>query len=502
MTKTTNCTMIKKSSARPLINLSRARKRKQERYRATDFKKKLLLTETTGEMLKAVKDTNVEVSGTNAVIDIEKLNVTKSNVDTHNAIKTPISYVDLSNDDIEDIDNNSQTKSPEWNAINELVTKLFRRKLNKLEALSPFEVDLKKKVLHQMSTDPFGIRSKTYIVKKILRNVGEKKFESVINECQNILINLGRADEEVKVNFSELRNKLHADFKQPKCHQNTSKVEPKRCLQSTILSIITPFTSPEDNCQEFISALIANPRTLKSRENFKNRIAGNAKSINDIMKSIKDALDEFIPVRLPKKFCLPQDRFVDVPFVAYLYDKAVKMTEQYATDLTQALLDSINCLKIDPKPKIRDIKMHDGALIIVCINDMTFDWLEKIISNHLDVKIRPVKNVITRNALKTICMRFEISQYLHFNHLMDQLKAENPGLLTRRWELRSPQHKKSVDSTKCVYVGVDVESLVILEGMNRVGTLGGSSVNFEISYYDDEENFEKMNIVKKKKQPK
>lgn len=495
MTPATNCTLIDKSSATPLIELPsrKSRKRKQEHCCNADFQKKFLLTKNNGEMLKAMTDTNVEVSGTNGVIDNEKMNV-----ETDNAIETSISYVDLSID-TEGIDSNSRTKSPEWNAMNNLVTKLFQSS-NKFEPLTPFELQLKNKVLYQMSIDPIGIRSNTFVVKKITQNVGEKKFESVINECQSILVNLSRADAEVKANFSELRNKLRPNFKQLKCHHKS--FDPTGSVYTTILSIITPFASHEDNSREFISALIANPRTLESHQNIISRIAGNAQSVNDIMKSMKDALDKFIPVRLPKKFSLPPGRFEDVPFVVYLYDKSVKMTEQYATDLTRVLFDSINCLKIDPKPKIRDIKLHDGALIIVCINDMTFDWLAKTISNHLGVKVRPVKNVIAKNALKTICMRFEIPQYFHFNYLMDQLKAENPGLLTRRWELRSPQHKKRVDSTKCVCVGVDVESLIILEGMDRVGTLGGSSVKFEICYYDDEENFEKMNIVNKKKQPK
>jgi len=132
---------------------------------------------------------------------------------------------------------------------------------------------------------------------------------------------------------------------------------------------------------------------------------------------------------------------------------------------------------------------------------MSLDWLEKTISDQFSVNILPFTNVISKSELKTICLNFEVPQYFHFNNLMEQLKLDNPHLLTRRWELRSAKHKV-VDSTKCVYVGVDVDSLMSLERSNRVLYLRGSMVSCEINYDENDENFEIMNIAVVKKSRK
>lgn len=107
------------------------------------------------------------------------------------------------------------------------------------------------------------------------------------------------------------------------------------------------------------------------------------------------------------------------------------------------------------------------------------------------------------NQLKTIRIKFNCPQYLHFNYMMQRLKSSNPRLYTHRWEQRSANTNNSVgDSTKWLTVGVDVESLIAMEEMNRVGTFRYFPVQFVISYDDNEENFEKMEFVKKKKQRK
>lgn len=232
-----------------------------------------------------------------------------------------------------------------------------------------------------------------------------------------------------------------------------------------------------------------NPHILEENAVLRNRISKKGQTVHDIMKDIKFVLDDTIKARRPRKVRLSPQQFTDVPFVVNLYDKIVKMTRAYAIDLTQALIASIKSLKIFPKPKLRNIKFTDGSLVMVCVNRMSLDWLENAIANHLAVKVLPFKNVITKKELKTICIKFERPQYFHFNYLMEQLRNDNPRLLTTRWELRSPLHNNVIDSTKCIYVGVDVESLINLEGMDRVGVLRGSSISFEICYDVNEENY-------------
>lgn len=571
--QTTNCTLIAEaSSSIQLTELSSRKfsKRKAEQSNANDaIQKKFFLTND-----KAVKAA------------IENVGAKKSHYKTGSASDNAIDdgpSVFHPTIDTKDNESSSQTISTEWNAMHTLVQKLFRNKLNKSEPLSSSELQRKNKILMKVSTNPSGIRSKPVMCRKIRQNVSERKFEKFINECRTILINLSRADAETQANFSELRNKWQADFKQLIGRRSTAKVAPRTnsnddlkhlkqrskrrrrgdddnigddCavsrktfvvgtndkdlsiaaphmldtgnntaarghMKSVVVSNIGKSISAEyltnylvdeikiDRTDVRMSLLFPAGRSMQDVTSLQYKITIPAANYAVIMKPetwpknvrVRDYLPKS-PVRLPKRFCLPFDRFIDVPFVVNLYDKSGKISEAYANDLTRVLQQLINISKLVPKPKIRDIKLHDGQLMIVCINMMTFYWLEKTISTRLGVTVRPVKNVITRNELKTICVKFEIPQFLHFNYMMEQLKAENPRLRTQRWELRSQQSKIFVDSTKCVYVGVDVESLVVLEDMNRVGTLRGSSVNFEISYSDDEGNFEKMNIVKKKKQPK
>lgn len=269
---------------------------------------------------------------------------------------------------------------------------------------------------------------------------------------------------------------------------------------STIDKLVKPFLRSAINSHHLISLLIKNPYALRSTD----IIEAKNLSVDNIMKVIKSALDDVMPARSPQSFHMPPDRYFDVPFFVNLYNRKAAMTPESATELTNALLDSTRCLKVSPKPSIRDIELRNGSLRILCLNRMSFEWLQNTISNHLGVNICAVKNVLSTSQLKTICLKFVRPQYLHFNYLMDQLKVFNRRLQTHRWELRSsPHHRNStVDSTKCMYVGVDVESLIGMKEMHRVGKLPNNTISFEMSYDDNEENFEKMNFVKKKQQRK
>lgn len=299
--------------------------------------------------------------------------------------------------------------------------------------------------------------------------------------------------------FHESQRTLIEDLKKwISHHEIVGATQHFRGQHSKIARLISPFLCAGENVNNLTQELIKNPYAFLSNEAVKNRIVAKGESVSNIMKNIKVILDQFIPVRLAKKFHVPADRFIDVPFVVTLFNRSSKMTAHAAGELTQVLNDSINCIKVQ-KPSLRDIKFKDGALEILCINSKSFDWLKNTLSNDLGVDICPVKNAIPYDQLKTICIKFHVPQYFHFNHLMEQLRMDNPRLLTKRWELRSPpQSENTFDSTKCVYVGVDVDSLINLEEINRIGTLRDSSVYFEISYADDEDNFKKMTFEKKK----
>lgn len=387
--------------------------------------------------------------------------------------------------------------STEWTSLNQLVTDLFRNKSNNWASLSDSDLQLKNRILMIMSVDPNAIRSQS-CNEILMQRFGDKKFDGLIYQSNIVLRNLSRTDPENQASFFKSQNVLIENVRKRSSQQETVNTTQKFSgPHSKIASIISPFMCPGQNHNDCIENLIMNPYSLLSNDAVKKQIVAKGQSVQGIMKSIKIALEESIKVRLPKKFHVPSDQFIDVPFVVKLFNRTEKMTKASAIELNRVLIDSINCMKVK-KPSLRNIQFKDGVLEILCINTMSFDWLKNTLSNHLGVDIRPVKNPIRYHQLKTICLKFHAPQYFHFNNLMEQLRVENPRLLTKRWELRSVQSKDATDSTKCVYVGVDVDSLIVLEQMNRVGTLRGSPVNFEISYEDTEENFEKMDFVKKK----
>lgn len=442
-------------------------KRKQEHFPNENIKKKMLVAKdktTKNSIIEKPTDAYSETDETHGA-DVDWLKVAESEI----------------NLTMLDAGRTETSKSIEWKAMNALVWNLFQNRSNNWAPLKQTELQLKNKILAQVSVEPNSIRDN----KRMRDLFGTKSLGDFINNCKAILASLSQTSFENQVCFIEEQKKLVAELKAIPVENHTF-----RSAHSKIASLLSPFLCAEQNNQTLIAELVKNPHTLQSHQSIKNQISAKGLSIRDVMKSIKDAVDEFKPARLPKKFYMPADRRFDVPFMVNLYDRRVKMTQEIATVLTKVLFDSIACLKTYPKPALRDVKFKDGSLTLVCLNSMSFEWLTKNISNHLAVNICPVKNVILSNQLKTIRLEFERPQYLHFNCLMEGLRLDNRGLLTRRWERRTPpNHSNIVDSTKFVYVGVDIESLIICEKLNRVGRLGDSLVFFKISYSDNEENF-------------
>ncbi|XP_037041082.1 uncharacterized protein LOC119077858 [Bradysia coprophila] len=461
---------------------------------STDFPTRMLVMNEA-----SAKNTIHRSSNHSGAGNIDSAAKTPSNtVETDNTIDLTIDY-DIGESFI--AETNIRSESAEWIAMDQLVADLFQNKSNNWKALSASDFELKNEILIQTAINPDVLRSHPK-AQTVRQRVGDRKFEELIKQSSIILSNLSRTDPENQASFSKSQKLLVKNLKKGIANPETvSETKTFRGPHTKIANLISPFLCPGDNIHDLTLELVKNPYALLSNTGVKNRIVGKGQLVSNIMRNIKIALEQFIPVRLPKKFSVPSDRFIDVPFVVKLFNRYTKMTSKSATDLTKVLIESINCMKIQ-KPALRDIKFKDGALEILCINTMSFDWLKNTLSHHLGVEIRPVNNAIGYDQLKTICLKFHVPQYFHFNNLMEQLRVNNPRLLTRRWELRSPRSNKVVDSTKCVYVGVDVDSLIILEEMNRVGTLRDSSVYFEISYEDSEENFKKMTFEKKKKQPK
>lgn len=375
--------------------------------------------------------------------------------------------------------------SKEWNQMDELVTILCESELNHVKPPTESEIQLKKEILIQVSVNPDPIRLNSIVADKC----SKEKLEHLINECKNILSKISVASPEVQSIFFESRDATIATLKsQNECHI----ISNLNVVKSKIKNIIDPLFNAETQDHELITKLIKNPHALVDCELMDKQIPGNNRSIHDVMHDIKATLDSFIQVREPETFHFAVHQHFDVPFVVNLCKKFGKLTEEDVKELDRDLNDLIRNLKVQPKPKLIEVKFKDGNLKILCANRMTFDWLKNNIPNHINIKIHRVK-YFSKNKLKTICLKFEHPQFLHFNHLMEELKTENPRLFTQRWKLRSD---KCVDSTKCMYVGVDIESLIILEEMNRVATLRKSLVSFEISY--EEENFELFNFSKKK----
>lgn len=384
--------------------------------------------------------------------------------------------------------------------MNRLVASLFRNEVNQLEPLSAHEQKAQHQIMINMSTSPDTLRSEK-LVSQLVTGI---QLEQIISKAKVILYQLKRSNARVQFEFSELRENL---IRQSKALTEdvvaVNENENLQLIQLKISDVIEPLLSVHDSSKfdenerkKLISTLVINPRVFENytetmgEENRANKI--------DAMRRIKNILDEYMTVRPGKRFYIPMRRFIDVPFVVAVNDKSSLMSEENATSLRNALIRSADSVISQIKPKIIDPKFSDGSLVLICANRKTFDLIKSTISNDfngkwygadLTVTALAVKNPISRSGLKTVLLTFTEPQFFHFNHLMEQLKLDNPSLLVRRWELQQPPDGKLIDATECIYVGVDIESLGVLEQMSRVAVLLKSTVTFDISYDENEPNF-------------
>lgn len=364
--------------------------------------------------------------------------------------------------------------------MNQLVNSIFRNEVSRLEPLSLHEQKLKKEIIIDISVNPKSLRGKC----TIHHYVTNRQVEQIISTAKMILNRLNQANPKIQENFYALRERMIRDLK----ILNTNPVsinedENIEIIRTKIKEIIDPLLCRydvsnfnEEKVDKLIFRLIKNPHVLEENEIIK--IITNK---NDVMRSIKNLLDEFIPVRPAKPFFLLFYLFIDIPFAVSMQHMTGKLAERNVERLQDVLVEWINSAskQMNPKPKIIEFKFSNGSLVMVCANRNTFDWIALGTSNHFNgrwkgsnliVKISPVKNPISKNELKTVVL-FKDPQIFHFNHLMEELKMDNSTLLTRRWELRKPPCNQLNDTTKCIYVGVDIQSLVVLEEMNRVAVL-------------------------------
>lgn len=399
-----------------------------------------------------------------------------------------------SKQDNEDGDS-SETISVEWNKMKKLFTKIIRTRFLDLTLI---DYQYKVAILVRMSVDPDAFRYSRTFSEKLF----DEEIDRFIEDCKHILFELNGADSEVQSNFYSLRDKMILDIRSSQADHDAENYQP---ILRKIQSIIDPLLYShklskleEKERKEMAIELMKNPHALEYI-----KMANIQKgSMENVMHEIKNVLDEFIVVRRPKNFYFPKSKYFDIPFVVHLTDKSGKMNQVDAAALRNALLNLINLEKpriSTEKPKILEIKYNAGILIIACANRLTFDWIEKTVTTvnfhgrwsnaKFNVEFVGVKNVIPINSLKTIFAKFNEPQFRHFNYLMAQLQLENPSLRTERWELRGLRGK-NMDSPNSMYIGVDVESLIALEGHSRVAFVGKSMVSFNISYDENEEHFE------------
>lgn len=318
----------------------------------------------------------------------------------------------------------------------------------------------------------------------------------MISEAKMILQKVKRSTPQVQSDFSQLRENSIRDLKalneEPVTVNETENAQLIRTKINDVIDSLLCAGVDETSRNKLISELLVNPRALESSEIITEGITNKM----NVMREIKSILDEFMIVRPGKRFLIPVRRIIDFPFVVAVQEKSIgKMSEENATILRDALIAHTESAI---KPKIIDPKFSDGSLVMICANRKTFDLVKTIISNDFngkwpgaDLIVTPVeiKNPLAKSELKTVLLKFSEPQFYHFNHLMEQLKVDNPDLLVRRWELHQPPSGELIDSTECIYVGVDIESLGTIEQMNRNAVLLKSTVTFEICYDDSERNY-------------
>lgn len=381
-----------------------------------------------------------------------------------------------------------------WNELNSLATSIFRKEVNQSEPLSLDEQKFYHKFRIQMSTNPDTLRSDRILTQFLTNN----KIAELITKVKMLLRKVERGNPQVQRDFSALKESVISELKTLNDDAvNANGTENDKLIKAKVYEVIEPLLSPdmdETARDKLLSKVIANPRTLETIET----IPKGTTTAVDVMQKIKNILDEFMIVRPGKRFYIPIQRSVDVPFIVALHDRSGKISDENATKLREALTTKMESVVSLTKPKIIDPKLTDGSLVMVCANGKTFNLIKTTIAGDFDGKwlgadltVMPVelKNPLARSELKTVLMKFAEPQYYHFNHLMEQLKIDNPRLLVRRWELHQPPAGTVVDSTKCLYVGVDLESLGIIEQMDRVAVLVKSTVTFDICYEQTERNY-------------
>ncbi len=382
-----------------------------------------------------------------------------------------------------------------WNEMNRLASSIFRKKINQMEPLSSYEQKLMYKVTIQMSTSPDTIRSSV----DLSQCVNRKKLEEIISKAKMIMQRVHRSNPQVQREFFEGKENLIRDLKAMNdATVLVNETENVRVIQTKINDIIGPLLCDdvdENTRNKFLSQLMANPRAFETSDLITQSITNSV----DVMRKIKSILDEHMTVRPGKRFYIPIHRIIDVPFAVAVREKSGRLTEENAKILREALTVQMEGVISQIKPKIIDPKFTDiGTLTMVCANRMTFNTMKTIIANDFngkwtgaDLIVDPmqIKRPLSRSQLKTVLLKFTEPQFSHFNHLMEQLKIDNPSLLVRRWELHQPPKGQQIDSTECLYVGVDMESLGTIEQMNRIAVLSKSTVMFEICYDDSEGNY-------------
>lgn len=383
-----------------------------------------------------------------------------------------------------------------WNELNQLVTSIFRKEANQMQPLSSYEQKLHYQITISLSMNPDTVRLNRVLSQFITRI----KIEEIISKAKVIVQQVKQLDPQDQRDFTELRENLIRDLKA--LNDDTviaDATENIQLIQAKINDVIGSLLCAdvdETKRNKLISQLISNPRALGTSEMINAKATANK---FDAIRQIKRILDEFLIVRPGKRFFLPIHRFVDVPFVVAVHEKSGKMSEENATILRDALIAKTEGVLSQIKAKIIDPKFSDdGSLVMVCANRKTFDLIKALICKdfhgkwtgaNLTLTPMQIKNPLARSDLKTVLLKFTEPQFYHFNHLMEQLKIDNPSLLARRWELREPPDGKLIDSTECMYVGVDIESLGPIEQMNRVAVLLKSTVTFEICYDESERNY-------------
>jgi hypothetical protein len=99
--------------------------------------------------------------------------------------------------------------------------------------------------------------------------------------------------------------------------------------------------------------------------------------------------------------------------------------------------------QIGELPRLQSYRLEGGALIYICADQQSGQWLIKAIDNHrLESGVR-LKATIARNLPKTIKVALRIRDKVAQNQeeLLKWVKKLNPGLNTEHWRVPDKQSK-------------------------------------------------------------